>query len=391
MKRAVCGCALLFTLVAAPPAFADEATPLPADLKGCLPPPQTIQGPVPWAQKQLVPQQVWPVTKGAGVVVGVVDTGVDAKTPQLAGRVRPGTDVAGKGKPADTDCNGHGTFVAGIIAAAPGDTGFAGVAPDVTVLPVRCATIGPDGKPALTAATIADGLRAAVDGGAKVVNISASVSTPDDKLAQAVQHAVQQDVVVVASAANSAQQGDPVTYPAAYPGVIAVGAIDANGGRADFSQTGAFLSLVAPGVDVASTGPGGAGHWRGSGTSYSAPFVTGVAALVRAYRPELTAAQVKHRLEATAVRPATTELPDPGMGWGTVDPVAAVTAMLPEENAPVVTPPPAPAPAPDRGDEAGPLFALTAAVLVVVFAAGLAAVSRLVRSGRARNWAPPER
>ena len=122
-------------------------------------------------------------------------------------------------------------------------------------------------------------------------------------------------MVVVASAANSAKNGDPVTYPAAYPSVIAVGAVDATGKRADFSQTGSFLSLVAPGVGVASIGPRGAGHWLGSGTSYAAPFVAGAAALVRAYHPALTAAEIKHRLEATADHPAAA-LPDAGMGWG---------------------------------------------------------------------------
>ena len=101
-----------------------------------------------------------------------------------------------------------------------------------------------------------------------------------------------------------------MTYPASYPTVIAVGAVDSGGQRADFSQTGPYLGLVAPGVNVVSIGPRGPGQWQGNGTSYAAPFVTGTAALVRAYHPQLTAAQVRHRLEVTADHPAAA-LPEP--------------------------------------------------------------------------------
>ncbi|QKV74011.1 type VII secretion-associated serine protease mycosin [Amycolatopsis sp. Hca4] len=387
---------LLWTVLPAAPASAQQATPapLPAEQKGCLPPPGSAEPGVPWAQQRLVPERVWPLTRGAGVTVGVVDTGVDAQTPQLAGgRVRPGLDVANPGGgPADTDCFGHGTFVAGIIAAGPRpDTGFSGIAPEATILPIRCATPTPDGSPpVLTAVQMADGITAAVDGGARVINISASTNTPDPHLADAVRHAADRDVLVVASAANSAQQGDPVTYPAAFSGVLAVGAVDATGKKADFSQTGAFLSLVAPGVGVTSVGPGGAGHWLGSGTSYAAPFVAGVAALVRAYHPQLSAPQVKRRLELTADHPAAA-LPDPGFGWGTVNPVAAVTTVLPEETGglgPVVTPAPAPAAPAAPAAGSGTTIALAAASAVPVAALLALGFSRLLRGARTRRWRP---
>jgi membrane-anchored mycosin MYCP len=386
---------LLGAVLAAGPAAAQQApAPLPADQKGCLPPPVSVEPEVPWAQQRLAPERVWPLTRGAGVTVGVVDTGVDATTPQLAGgRVRPGLDVAGPGGgPADGDCFGHGTFVAGIIAAGVRpDTGFSGIAPEATILPIRCATLTPDGSPpVLTAVQMADGIRAAVDGGARVINISASTNVPDPELAKAVRYAADRDVVVVASAANSAQQGDPVTYPAAFPSVIAVGAIDTAGKKADFSQTGDFLSLVAPGVGVTSVGPGGAGHWLGSGTSYAAPFVTGIAALVRAYHPELTAAQVKRRLELTADHPAAA-LPDPGFGWGTVNASAAVTTVLPEETGaigPVVTPEPAPVPPSRPVAGPGAAVALAAAIGVPVVALLALLFSRLLRGARTRRWMP---
>ncbi|EME65646.1 peptidase S8/S53 subtilisin kexin sedolisin [Amycolatopsis decaplanina DSM 44594] len=322
----------------------------------------------------------------------MVDTGVDGTTPQLSdGRVKPGVDVTTpERKPANDDCFGHGTFVAGIIGAAvrPG-TGFAGVAPEATILPIRCAITTADGSPpVLTATEMAKGLRDAVDGGARVINISASTDTPDEDLADAVRYAAQRDVVVVASAANTAQQGDPITYPASYPTVIAVGAIDITGKKADFSQTGKFLSLVAPGVGVTSVGPGGAGHWVGSGTSYAAPFVAGVAALVRAYRPQLSAEQVKHRLEATADHPAAA-LPDAQLGWGTVNAMAAVTTLLPEESgtaAPVVAAEPAPLPVPVRADGPGEVVAVTAAISVPVLAVLGLLVFRLYLGARRRRW-----
>jgi membrane-anchored mycosin MYCP len=389
------GAALLVGLIAGPPAWAQGlVAPLPSDQKACLGPPQGTEAGVPWAQQQLVPQRVWPLTKGGGITVAVVDTGVDGHIPQLAGKVQAGVDITtGARGRADDDCYGHGTFLAGIIAASsvPG-TGFAGVAPDVSILPIRCATgIATGTAGALTPAAMAQGIREAVDAGARVINMSASTTTADTGLAAAVQYAAEHDVVFVASAANSAKKGDPVTFPASYPSVIAVGAVNSAGARADFSQTGPFLSLVAPGVDVTSVGPGGPGHWLGSGTSYSAPFVAGVAALVRAYRPGLSAAQVKHRLEATANHPAAA-LPDPGLGWGVVNPLAAVTTVLPEETndgqGAMVVPPPATPPDVTAPDELGPALAATAALVVGILSFVFVKTSRLTRAARRRSWRP---
>ncbi|GAA1981876.1 S8 family serine peptidase [Amycolatopsis minnesotensis] len=358
----------------------------------CLQPPPAAGPSVPWAQRQLAPSRVWPLTSGTGVTVGVVDTGVDASVPQLrGGTVLRGVDTTKPGGgPADDDCYGHGTFVAGIIAASPmSGTEYAGVAPGVRILPVRCATTDTPGEPgALTPEGMALGIRAAVDGGARVINVSASTPEPNPQLAAAVEYAASHDVVLVASAANSAKQGDPVTFPAAYPSVIAVGAVDQAGQHAEFSQTGPFLSVVAPGVDVLGLGPGGPGQWQGSGTSYSAPFVTGAAALVRAYRPSLNAAQVKHRLLATATHPAA-RLPDPALGWGMVDLMAAVTTVLPEEGAAgsaVVAPPDARAVEVAPHDELGPILAATGAFGAVFLALAALLLTKMYRSGRRRGW-----
>ncbi|GLZ01996.1 type VII secretion-associated serine protease mycosin [Actinoplanes sp. NBRC 103695] len=373
-------------LVAAPASAAPAVPPVPSPGGGCLGPPQSVEAGTPWAQSRLGVERAWPLTRGAGVTVGIVDTGVAADSPQLRGRVLRGVDVTKNAAAADTDCFGHGTFIAGIIAAAPAaGTGFSGVAPAAKLLPVRVAHGLDDG----TAGLLARGIRAAVDAGASVINISASAASPEASLVAAVQYAEEHDVVVVAAAANGATEQRTVAYPAALPTVLAVGAIDAAGVLADFSQQGRHLRLVAPGVDVVSIGPGGPGHWVGSGTSYAVPFVVGVVALVRAYRPDLTAAQVRHRLLTTADHPATA-IPDPGLGWGVVNPSAAVAAVLPEEGGAGVVAGPGSArhPALPPPDPIGPFLAALGAGLAVALLGAVGLLTRLLPSGNRRRWRP---
>jgi type VII secretion-associated serine protease mycosin len=396
--RRACGCLLIAGVLggALPmPAYAQPSSGAPSsgETEPCLPAPQSVDTSVPWAQRQLAPERAWTLTKGDGITVAVVDTGVDGAIPQLRGAVLPGVDTTRPGRePADNDCFGHGTFVAGIIAAQPVDgTGYVGVAPGVRILPVRCASTDTPNQPgALTPEGMALGIRTAVDDGAQVINVSASTTEQNPALADAIAYAEQRDVVVVASAANSANKGDPVTYPAAFPTVIAVGAVNEAGQHAEFSQTGPFVALVAPGVDVLGLGPGGPGHWKGSGTSYSAPFVAGVAALVRAYRPGLSAAQVKHRLEATATHPAAA-LPDAALGWGMVNPMAALSTVLPEERgaeAKVMAPPDAVAAPIAEQDEMGPVLAMAGMIGAVVLALSLLMLTRVFSAGRKRGFRP---
>ncbi|MFR9731785.1 type VII secretion-associated serine protease mycosin [Saccharopolyspora sp. MS10] len=377
----------------AAPAGAQPSVPsMPSGEQPCIQAPSALYPEEPWAQQILAPDQVWDLTRGAGVTVAVVDTGVDAKAPQLAapGAVLPGQSVIeGEGGTADDDCFGHGTFVAGIIAADPVQgTGFAGVAPDATILPVRVATgLEEETGGTFSPDALALGIRRSVDLGADVINVSASTNFPNPQLESAVRYAAERDVVVVASAANGAQEGDPVTYPASYPGVIAVGAVDVAGAHANFSQTGEFLSVVAPGVDVISIGPNGPGHWEGSGTSYAAPFVAGTAALIRSYHPHLTAPQIKQRLEITASHPPT-QLPDPALGWGTVNVTAAVASVVNGEGGTgSIVVPPGPAPGyREPPDEIGPMLAVLFTIMAVVGVALAVLTVRLSTSGHRRGW-----
>jgi membrane-anchored mycosin MYCP len=368
----------------APVGMTPTASAAPAE---CSTPSNTMLPGIPWTQTRLAPQRVWPLTNGRGIVVAVIDTGVDASAPQLAGRVLPGIDVVNGGGTADTDCFGHGTFVAGIIAAAPrSGTGVAGIAPGVTILPIRQANGPTDG----TSSGLSRSILAAVDAGARVVNISATSFVATQELRAAVEYAQERDVLLVASASNEAERGNPKAYPASFPEVIGVGAIGPDGRRTSFSEVGESVDLVAPGTDIISLSRAAEGHLTDDGTSYSTPFVAAAAALVRAYYPKLSAAQVKRRLELTADHPPG-PLPDLEVGWGVVNPYRAVTAVLPEEFGvgPLSTPHEPIAPisrvVPEtRARDAAIEFAVAAGVAVL----GAALLGILLPRGARRRWRP---
>jgi len=308
---------------------------LPGPRPGC-PPQPGIPAPAgePWAQQALRFSAVWDRTRGSGVTVAVVDSGVDAN-PQFGDRVIPGPDlVAGTrpGIPPGADCVGHGTAVASIIAAAPvPGISFTGVAPAARILSVKIS--GTDSFPTSAAP---QGIMDAVQFGADVINLS--LATPDDvpALRNAVEYALRHNVVVVAAAGNDLRPrgregAEGPFYPASYPGVLAVGAAAPGGALAGFSDRRTPVAVTAPGVNVTSAYPGtfpDAYAPAQNGTSFASAFVAGVVALVRSAHPELSAAQVVARIEATARGAA-----GPGTGHGLVDPVRAVTAVLPAESA----------------------------------------------------------
>jgi type VII secretion-associated serine protease mycosin len=353
LALAVCAAALLLTGPAAqaapasgglggdqgfvPPGASSAREGLPGPRPGC-PPQQGVVAPAaaPWAQQELGFASVWKRTRGGGVTVAVVDSGVDAN-PQFGDRVIPGPDlVAGTkpGIPPGADCVGHGTAVASIIAAAPvPGVSFTGVAPAARILSVKIS-----GTDTFPTSVTPQGIMDAVQFGADVINLS--LATPDDVqgLRNAVEYALRHNVVVVAAAGNDIEQGSAdgnegtgPFYPAAYPGVLAVGAIGPGGVLAGFSDRYTPVGVTAPGVNVTSAYPGtfpAAYDAVQNGTSFAAAFVSGVVALVRSAHPGLNAAQVVARIEATAHGGT-----GPGTGHGMVDPVRAVTAVLPAEQA----------------------------------------------------------
>ena len=304
---------------------------------GTAPAPAAEIASVPWPQQRYDLGQLSQISDGRGVTVAIVDSGVDARHPQLNGRVRKGSDLLDASGDGRLDCVGHGTAVASIIAAGPAEgTGLRGLAPGVSILPIRVSErVEADGTVSgrgLDAAGLADGLRMAVAHGATVVNMSISVARDDPALRRAVADALAADVVIVAAVGNQHDRGDPTPYPAAYPGVVGVGSIGPDGARAAASQVGSYVDIVAPGEGVVGAVPGH-GHIGWSGTSFATPFVSATAALIRAHRPELRQADVVRRLLATA-DPAPATRPSPEYGSGVLNPVRAATEVLP--SAPTV-------------------------------------------------------
>ena len=245
-----------------------------------------------WGMSLLQAEQAWAMSVGSGVVVAVVDSGVEASHPDLQGSVLTGANtVWGDSSPATTDPHGHGTHVAGTIAAhANNGVGVAGLAPGAVILPIKALDAGGSGY----TSDVADGIVWATDNGAHVINLSLGGS-PNGIIEGAVNYALSKGRTVVAASGN--QGASSSGYPAAYPGVISVSALDTSGtGMASFSNRGANVDLAAPGQGILSTVPGG-GYASYSGTSMAAPHVAAAAALVLAQTPTVGVAA---RLNATA-------------------------------------------------------------------------------------------
>lgn len=234
----------------------------------------------------------WTRSEGEGVAVAVLDSGVDHKHPLLASNLYPGQNMVEPGKP-PIDDSGHGTHIAGLIAALRTTAPVIGVAPRAKVHPVKI--LAKNGRGQLS--DLIRGIGWAVDQGLPLINLSAGVPDPCDSLIRAVRAATNAGTLIIAAAGNG---GGTVGYPAALPEVVAVTALDSRDEVAPFCATGPGVDLAAPGVSLLSTLPGG-GTGRKSGTSFAAPLVAGAAALYLALRPEAKPAQVKEAILATVV------------------------------------------------------------------------------------------
>jgi membrane-anchored mycosin MYCP len=334
----------------------------------------------PWAQQALDFSSAWPLTQGQGITVAVVDSGVDY-SPQLTRRVTA-VDVTHTGF---QDCVGHGTAVAAIIGAADlqaRGVPFEGVAPRAKILSVKVNS-QPSGSPS----ALAQGIIDAATLHAQVINVSVQArNTP--QLSQAVRFALRQGAVIVAAGGNDGPgTGTGPFYPASYPypGVLSVGAVESDGSLAPFSDQGSHVAVTAPGVGITSAWPGGFANGSLNGTSFATAFVSGVAALVRSRFPGLSGPAVVDRIEATA-NGAT----GPGTGNGLVNPLEAVTAILPSGAAPSPSPSARPrpvsvsrAPPPDQAVRRTAL-AITAGALGAAALVALGAV--VISQGRRRRW-----
>ncbi|WP_232050654.1 type VII secretion-associated serine protease mycosin [Actinoplanes sp. OR16] len=296
-----------------------------------------------WQLQALDLANAWSYADGAGVTVAVIDSGVDAHHPDLEGQVLPGIDLVNTKADTVTDPVGHGTTVAGLIAGRnDDDAGVIGVAPKAKILPIRVLDEENRYDDALI---VAQGVRWAVDNGAKVINLSLGGSGSSATLAAALDYAFAKDVVVIActgnASASSSADNTGVWYPAREPGVIAVAGMERDGSTLwDGSITGRETVLTAPATNlVGARGPDD--YWRVQGTSFAAPMVSGAAALIRSRWPDMPAGEVVNRLIKTADDRGEPGR-DPVFGFGLVNPTAALTADVPfvTDNPLDTTPPP---------------------------------------------------
>lgn len=343
----------------------------------------------PWPLRRLRPELVWPITRGAGVVVAVIDSGVSNSHPSLAGQVRDGLDLIDSGGRGHCDESGHGTIIAGIIAGRViASSSFHGMAPNAAILPIRVLRDEQTSFDEQAPKRIADAIRWAVDHDAKVINLSLTTQRTD-QLDAAVRYAQQKDVVLVAAAGNEGggQQSGQPTYPAAYPGVIAVAGVDEQGAHVSTSTTGGYVDIAAPGSNIEGPAPNGTGYVvkTEGGTSFAAAYVTGAVALLRAYRTDLDADSVIRRILRTADDPAGGW--DPEVGHGVVNPYWAVTSIagsVDESPAPPgAVAVPRVEPDPLRGVR---LAAGWISFGAVVVALGVLLSVPVVRLGRRRGW-----
>ena len=279
--------------------------------------------------------KAWEISRGEGITVAVIDTGIDATHPSLENSVIGGIDVSGIGSRDGLTPIGensyHGTMVASLIAGAgnPDDNsvGIMGTAPEAKLLSVSMA-FGQAGLD--TDSQIAEGIRWAVDNGASVINLSLtrnSVSWPAS-WDEAFLYAFEKDVVIVAAVGNRVDGTEQVSAPATIPGVISVAGVDINAVASELSSTSGFtVAVTAPSEELVAAYPGGEYRiW--SGTSGAAPIVSGMVALIRSAYPELDAANVVNRVIQTANKIGF-ENYSTSYGYGLIDAERALTAELP--------------------------------------------------------------
>ena len=293
-----------------------------------------------WVLGMLNVEAAWSVTQGSGVTVAVIDSGVNPDVSDLYGSVITGPDYTGvTTSPASKDWGVHGTWMASLIAGHGHDGGLSGVigvAPEARILSVRVIPDRADphyGKyerepETVIQQSLANGIAYAVAHGAQVISMSIGYSAPSGTVREELQKAYDRGVVVIASAGNSGGPADsgrveaPESFPANYPGVISVGAVNQSGAVAGFSSDNLSVQVAAPGVSVPAQGRDGQ-YWLVSGTSPACALVAGVAALIKSKYPGLAP-----DLVASALTSTTTDRPPRGydsqVGFGIVDAAAAL-------------------------------------------------------------------
>jgi subtilisin family serine protease len=263
---------------------------------------------VPWGIKRVNAEKAWSVTRGEGVKVCVIDTGIDMTHPDLAANVKGGWNAISNSANFKDD-NGHGSHVSGTIAAIDNDFGVIGVAPKASLYGVKVLDAGGSG----TFDDVMAGMQWAIDNKMQVASMSLGADTGNDSLKEVVAAMAKSGVVLIAAAGNSGPNPNTVGYPAGYPGAIAIAAMTAADKVASFSSRGPQVALIAPGVGVNSTYKDG-GYHTASGTSMATPHVSGLAALAIAAKGLSGYEAVRAALIKAATPIAGASKPEQGAG-----------------------------------------------------------------------------
>jgi subtilisin len=251
---------------------------------------------IPWGVRRVgVPKLPISIIKGNRIKVGVLDTGIDLFHPDLAANLAEGVNIISP-RSQPNDDNGHGTHVAGTVAALYNQLGVVGVSPFTQIYAIKC--FDSDGNSNIS--DIVRGIEWAIQQKVNVLNMSFGSDQPSDALRNAINKAYSSGIVLIASAGNDGT-ANSVDYPARYPVVIAVGATNQNNRIASFSSRGKQVDVIAPGEDILSTSNNG-GYETLSGTSMSSPHVSGLVALMLGKYPSLTPRQVNYVLRRTAIK-----------------------------------------------------------------------------------------
>jgi subtilisin family serine protease len=288
-----------------------------------------------WGLKLFGIPKVWSRTKGEGVKVAVLDTGVALDHPDLKGQIVAARDFTGS-RSGPADLHGHGTHCAGVIAAAENDTGVVGVAPKAKLLVGK--VLGDNGSGG--SGGIAAGVKWAADNGADIISMSLGSSSPDGAIHSAIKYAASKGVFVIAAAGNEGPYENTVGYPGGFPECVCVAAIDQAKRIAKFSSRGRAVDVAAPGVDILSTYPP-KNYARLSGTSMATPFVAGVVALLLARQKATGNVTIKSIDDLlAAIKKTSVDAGSSGhdnqFGWGLIDPDSLVPKA---EDAPPPPPP----------------------------------------------------
>ncbi|QMU79432.1 S8 family serine peptidase [Streptacidiphilus sp. PB12-B1b] len=282
-----------------------------------------------WLTTMHATDQLWPVSTGKGITIAEIDSGVKADHPDLVGQILPGQNFSGLPGGAETDANGHGTAMASLIAGTGkgwSGKGMYGLAPGASILPLRVVPQG--ANEAVFAESFAQqmsaALRAAADSSAQIINISMGQVENEPSVHSAVDYALSKGKLIVAAVGNDGADGNPVEYPAAFPGVVGVSETDKNGNVASESEHGSEVSLSAPGAGMYEACVGPSGYCNGHGTSDSTAITSASAALIWSVHPTWTADQVIRVLKNTANAGSRPGFQDPYYGYGLIRPRVAL-------------------------------------------------------------------